>query len=97
MIWWTPRSAADLADIYRYIARYRPSVARAWVLRLQKRAIDTADAPLAGRVVPEHNHPDIREVLFKAYRIVYRVHNEGVEVLTVFEGHRLLGELDLEN
>lgn len=32
---------------------------------------------------------DIREVFVRTYRIVYRVREEGILVLTVFEGHRL--------
>jgi len=47
-------------------------------------------------MVPEISNPDIRERLFKRYRIVYRVMKKAVEGLTVFEGHRLLriDELD---
>jgi len=39
---------------------------------------------------PEYaDRPEIREVLRRTYRIVYRVGDEGIEVLTIFEGHRL--------
>jgi toxin ParE1/3/4 len=48
-----------------------------------------AASPGAGRRVPELGRDDIREVLKGKYRIVYRVTAERVEVLTVFEGHRL--------
>jgi plasmid stabilization system protein ParE len=40
--------------------------------------------------VPEISKPDIRELIFKKHRIVYRVNKNNVEILTVFEGHRLL-------
>jgi plasmid stabilization system protein ParE len=40
------------------------------------------------RVEPE----DVREVFLRSYRIVYRVIDEELFVLTVFEGHRLLPE-----
>jgi plasmid stabilization system protein ParE len=40
--------------------------------------------------VPEISNPEIRELLFKKYRIVYRVKKNAVEILTVFEGRRLL-------
>ena len=46
--------------------------------------------PRIGRMVPEISNPDIRELLFKKYPIVYRVNKSTVEILTVFEGHRLL-------
>jgi plasmid stabilization system protein ParE len=41
-------------------------------------------------MVPEIAHPHIRELLFKKYRIVYRIRKKSIEILTVFEGHRLL-------
>lgn len=44
--------------------------------------------------MPEIGCEDVREVLLRSYRIVYRVVVGGIVVLTVFEGHRLLGELD---
>jgi toxin ParE1/3/4 len=43
-----------------------------------------------GRMVPEIARPEIRELIHRKYRIVYRVKESGVEILTVFEGHRLL-------
>jgi plasmid stabilization system protein ParE len=50
-----------------------------------------------GRVVPEIANPDIRELIFKKYRIVYRLNENCIEILTVFEGHRLfrIDEIDL--
>jgi mRNA-degrading endonuclease RelE of RelBE toxin-antitoxin system len=41
-------------------------------------------------MVPELGRNDVREVIIRGYRIVYRVGDETVEVLTVFESHRLL-------
>jgi plasmid stabilization system protein ParE len=49
-----------------------------------------AGEPRNGRTVPEISNPDIRELLFKKYRIMYRVKKNTVEILTLFEGHRLL-------
>jgi toxin ParE1/3/4 len=43
-----------------------------------------------GRMVPETANPTIRELIFKDYRIVHRLLNDRIEILTVFEGHRLL-------
>ncbi|KFE72305.1 hypothetical protein DB31_0567 [Hyalangium minutum] len=39
---------------------------------------------------------DLREVLLRNYRIVYRIQTDGIVVLTVFESHRLFpGDLPL--
>jgi toxin ParE1/3/4 len=51
---------------------------------------------LIGRVVTEILHPDIRELIFKRYRIVYRINENYIKILTVFEGHRLLQNNDIE-
>jgi plasmid stabilization system protein ParE len=40
--------------------------------------------------VPEIGNTRIREVFKGPYRLIYRVADERIEVLTVFEGHRLL-------
>ena len=75
-------------EIDEFIAADDPAAAARWIGRLLAAAEAAALAPLAGRIVPEHGSPDLREVLVRAYRIVYRVRPEGIRVVTVFEGHR---------
>lgn len=87
---WSRRARRDLAAIGRFIARDNPVAARRWVARLQARASSAASAPLAGRIVPEIDNVDMREVFLRSYRIVYRIVDDELHVLTVFEGHRLL-------
>ncbi len=94
MIRWTERAAGDLIAIGHYIAADNPTVARTWVEKLRQRAVKASKLPRAGRVVPEIGRDDVREVIQRKYRIVYRVVDDGIVVLTVFEGHRLLGPLD---
>ncbi len=50
------------------------------------------DNPFLGRQVPEINNKTIRELLFRNYRIVYKIKSDSIEILTVFEGHKLLDE-----
>ena len=87
---WTDRARRDLLDIGRYIARDNAVAARRWVERLREKARGAAATPLAGRVVPEWERDDVREVFLSSYRIVYRIQDDAIHVLTVFEGHRLL-------
>jgi plasmid stabilization system protein ParE len=44
--------------------------------------------PESGRIVPERQDPEIREVIVTPYRIVYRLRRGAVEVVTVFRGSR---------
>ncbi len=87
---WTARARAELREIGRYIARDKPEAARRWVARLQQRAREAAEMPLAGRMVPELGQENLREVLVRGYRIIYRVSEDAIDILTIFEGHRLL-------
>src|SRR5215813_6973886 len=80
---------ADLREIGNYIRRDNPDAARRWVARLRDRALQVAEVPLSGRIVPEFGRADLREVFLRSYRIVYVVHEHEIEIVTVFEGHRL--------
>jgi len=87
---WTDGARRDLLSIGRHIARDDPLAARRWVERLREQARKARRNPRIGRVVPELERDDLRELLVGSYRIVYRIAKERIDVLTVFEGHRLL-------
>jgi toxin ParE1/3/4 len=87
---WTDRALNDLEDIGDFIAADSPAAAERWVGGLMSAAEQAALAPLSGRRVPEIGRDDVREVIKRSYRIVYRVRPDSVDVLAVFEGHRRL-------
>ncbi len=87
---WTKRAQDDLISIGKYIAEDNIINAKKWIKKLRARARKITDAPMSGRVVPEFENNNIREVLLGNYRIVYLVQNETVLIITVFEGHKLL-------
>lgn len=88
---WSREAGENLVEIEEFIAR--DSVERA--IRFVDDLVDHAEAilsdnPRSGRTVPEIGNSDIRELIFRGYRIVYRFNDDRIEILTVFEGHRLL-------
>ena len=87
---WTDRAKRDLAEIGDYIAQDNPVAAERWVESLLDLAERAATLPLSGRRVPEIGRDDVREMIFRHYRLVYRVLDRAIDVLAVFEGHRLL-------
>ncbi len=87
---WTPRARADLRAIGDYIALDDPAAAERWVMKLIAAAERVCKVPTASRRVPELARDDIREVLVRSYRIVFRVKQSTIEILTVFEGHQRL-------
>jgi toxin ParE1/3/4 len=88
---WTQEALEKLTEVEAFIATDNPQRATTfmdeWIDHTEKRL---PDKPLPGRIVPDIAHPEIRELLFKKYRIVYRIKTKTIEILTVFEGHRLL-------
>lgn len=88
-LWWTDRALADLEEIGEFIARDKPRAAERWVQALMAVAERAALAPMSGRRVPEFGRVDIRELRKRTYRVVYRVAEARVAILTIFEGHRL--------
>lgn len=88
---WSREAAENLLEIEEFIARDSPERAALFVDALIDHAATIlADNPKSGRVVPEIGTPGIRELMFRGYRIVYRLRGDALVVLTVFEGHRLL-------
>ena len=90
-ILWTRESLHRLTELEEYIAKDNAERAIKFVDELIAHAESLLPGgPRIGRIVPELSNPALRELLFKKYRIVYRVNKNTVEILTVFEGHRLL-------
>lgn len=87
---WTPQSVDDLEAICEFISRdssrYAQSLAESVVNAIERLRL----FPLSGRVVPEKSQDDIREVILGNYRIIYRLHEEMVEILTIHHSARLL-------
>jgi plasmid stabilization system protein ParE len=89
---WTAKALARLVELHDYIAEQSSFNAIAVVERLTARAALLAMPPLTGRRVPEYRQDDIREVLDRPYRLIYRVTRERIEVLTVKHYRQRLSE-----
>ena len=85
---WTEQAFRQLAEIEDYIGRDDPAAAERYIDRLIARTDVLADHPDLGRTLPELPGSELRELIEGNYRIVYRIRNEQIEVITVFEGHR---------
>jgi toxin ParE1/3/4 len=86
---WTPQAIEDLEAIHAYVARDSIRYASLLVERLFGAVERLTTFPESGRIVPEFQRKDLREVILGSYRIVYRLHDEHAVILTVFHGARL--------
>jgi len=85
---WTEPAVASLQAIRDYIAQDSAFYASLFVERLVHAAEALHDLPERGRVVPEAGTASIRELLFQHYRIIYRTHDDLVEILAIVHGAR---------
>ena len=81
---WTNTALEHLLSIYAHIAQKSPVYADRTVDRLTRRSEQLAVFPRSGRIVPEYQLPDIREVIERPYRVIYRIKPEQIDVLAVF-------------
>jgi toxin ParE1/3/4 len=70
---WAPSARLDLKELTSYIAESRPMVSTRFLRRVFELVENLSDFPQAGRMVPEFDDPNIREVIRTPCRIVYRV------------------------
>ena len=87
---WSPISRNDLRDIVRFISRDSAQRAESFALRLMAQADVLQDHPEIGRIVPEYRDPIIREIIYRPYRVVYRVDHlrNTVEIVRVWHAAR---------
>ncbi|MEW6684548.1 MAG: type II toxin-antitoxin system RelE/ParE family toxin [Nitrospirota bacterium] len=92
---WTPQAIGDVEAVRAYIARDSAHYAAVVAEQIVEAVGRLSAFPLSGRVVPELGQKTLREIIYGNYRIVYRVTDGTIQVLTVFHASRLftlLGE-----
>ena len=87
---WTINARMKLREIREYISQDSMQNAVVFLDFLVKQVQLLEASPQTGRIVPEFNDKAIRELVIKKYRIVYRILETEIHILTVFEGHKLL-------
>ncbi len=80
---WTDTAKGNLRTIHDYIAQNSPAYAKRLVDRLTNRSKQIDAFPLSGRIVPEFDVGQIREVLEHPYRIIYHIRPDRIEVVGV--------------
>jgi len=91
---WTEPALDDLEALRDHIAQDSPVNATRFIERLFDAAAKLPDQPRLGRKVPEADDTpeEIRELIFRSYRILYRPLNDRVQVIAVVHGGRDLAK-----
>jgi toxin ParE1/3/4 len=89
-ILWSPLAIERALEVAGYIAQDNPDAAENWVNTVFKKVEGLKKFPEDGRAVPETGNQSIRELLYGNYRIIYRVEERRLSVLTVRHGKQIL-------
>lgn len=81
---------SDLERIVAYIALDDVGAGERMGNQLVDAALSLTTFPERGRAVPEFRRPQLREIVFRSYRIIYRVSSEdnNVEIVRFWYGAR---------
>jgi plasmid stabilization system protein ParE len=95
-ITWSPLAIQRVLEEAEFIARDKPGAAQRWTESTFKAVERLKDLPNSGRMVPEIRRPEVREIIHGAFRIIYRVEDDMILILTVRRGSRLLDPSEIE-
>lgn len=93
---WSPLATERVIEIAGKIALDKPDVAMEWASRIFDSAEKLREHPRLGRILPEIQEEDYRELIEGNYRIIYLVSASKISVLTVRHGKQLLSAEELK-
>ena len=88
---WAAVAESDLTGIILYIAEESPGSAKKVLAQIKVRTGRLTKSPMQGRVVPELLSQGIsqnREVVISPWRVIYRVEEDRVLVVSVIDSRR---------
>jgi len=87
---WSLQARDDLREIVLFIAADNPVIAESFGCQLLNKADLLAAFPELGRVVPEIDQENIREIVLRPYRIIYQVipARQIVAIVRIWHGAR---------
>jgi addiction module RelE/StbE family toxin len=96
---WTSNAKEDLLNIVDYIKKDSVSAARKVYEQIKEKAQSSNLFPLRGRVVPELLKEGItiyRELIVQPWRIMYKIENDTVYIMAIFDSRQNVEELLLQ-
>lgn len=87
----------DMKQIEEYISRNSIYYANKTIEEIVKRIKNLSMFPYMGRKIPEYNNINLRELIYKSYRILYKV-NSNIYVLNIVHHSRdILNSINIFN
>lgn len=96
---WAGIAAEDLKGVILYIAEDSPADARIVFEKIKEKVLSLIQFPERGRVVPELQEQGVflyREVIVSPWRIIYRISDTKVYVLSVLDSRQNVEDILLK-
>ena len=87
---WSPLAVERASQIVDYIAQDKPSAADKWIHTVFSKVEQLRSNPEIGRIVPEINERQFRELIYGNYRIIYHIETKQISILTIRHGKQIL-------
>ena len=87
---WSSIAQNDLNEIIDYIAQDSLEYALSFYEQVREKVENLTQFPKIGSKVPELDDSNIRELILRNYRIIYRILVEKVQIIRVIHGSRIL-------
>lgn len=91
---WTENALNDIDNIASYISKDSEFYAKQFIRKLIDATIKLESFPEIGGIIRELPQSDYRQILFKKYRIIYRIDADKIYIITVHHSARLLENND---
>ena len=87
---WSPLAIERASEIAEYIALDKLSAAENWINTVFSKVEKLKFSPEIGRIAPEIQNNQFRELIYGNYRIIYRIEKKQVSILTIRHGIQIL-------
>ena len=92
---WSPLAERRARQAVDWISQDRPEAAAKWLAELLEAVRKLDRMAMRGRMVPEVGRAEYREIFHAPYRIVYKVKNKEVVILTIRHSRRAWDETEI--
>jgi plasmid stabilization system protein ParE len=80
---WTERAVASVDDAVAFVGADSPTAAERLLIRILDSAESLSELTERGRIVPEIDDPQVRELIIPPYRLVYQYDESQVQLLAL--------------
>ncbi|MDY0132363.1 MAG: type II toxin-antitoxin system RelE/ParE family toxin [Desulforegulaceae bacterium] len=87
---WSPLAIDKTSAIADYIAMNNRSAAEKWIEKVFSKVTLLKESPKMGRIVPEINKNQFREILYGNYHIIYHIEKDQISILTIRHSKQIL-------